>query len=417
MTAPHTARDTTGLPGRPRQWLLLWSAFLLLAPALLWAQNQQPADKHDVEIIPKPGETMAQAYDRFVEEKLKYTFPATASRMLAEVGGIRDGLCIDLGCGGGHLDVELAKRSNFKIIGLDINPDMKPVFEKRMRDAGLDKRVTFIQGDAQKLPFPDGSADIIVSRGMLIFVPDIKKCLREVDRVLKPTGVAFLGGRYVYAPSKNKMPFAKLEKIVAESGVPGAQAIDARGQWVKILKLQSPPAARQSQLGPQMLAHRLAADYGIVKGDCLLIGQSDGGLERALEQGLLDITELKITALYPSEKVAAAARARIEQAKRDDRVTCKVGDVHALPFAEASFHLVANVGGVPFWRDREKAFREIHRVLRPGGAALAGGMFKHMPDFKKVPSDALRQTAAKTGIPSIRIYDDMGQWVEIRKEK
>jgi hypothetical protein len=32
-----------------------------------------------------------------------------------------------------------------------------------------------------------------------------------------------------------------------------------------------------------------------------------------------------------------------------------------------------------------------------------------------VSSESLRETAARTGIPSIRILDDMGQWVEIRK--
>jgi hypothetical protein len=38
-----------------------------------------------------------------------------------------------------------------------------------------------------------------------------------------------------------------------------------------------------------------------------------------------------------------------------------------------------------------------------------------MPDFRKVSSETLRDDAAKTGITSIRVYDDMGQWVEIRK--
>ena len=38
-----------------------------------------------------------------------------------------------------------------------------------------------------------------------------------------------------------------------------------------------------------------------------------------------------------------------------------------------------------------------------------------MPDFRKVSSDTLRADAAKTRIPSIRVSDDMGQWVEIRK--
>jgi hypothetical protein len=38
-----------------------------------------------------------------------------------------------------------------------------------------------------------------------------------------------------------------------------------------------------------------------------------------------------------------------------------------------------------------------------------------MPDFRKVSSETLRNDAAKTGITSIRVSDDMGQWVEIRK--
>ena len=65
--------------------------------------------------------------------------PLTAMRMLAECGGITDGICIDI-------------------------------------------------GDAQKMPFPDDYADVIVSRGTLTFIDDIAQCLRQVDRVLKPTG-------------------------------------------------------------------------------------------------------------------------------------------------------------------------------------------------------------------------------------
>jgi ubiquinone/menaquinone biosynthesis C-methylase UbiE len=363
----------------------------------------------------RPGETQAQAYDRFVEEKLKFTYPATAARMLGECGGLREGICLDLGCGSGHLDVELARRSKFQIIGLDLDPNMQPLFEKRMRAAGLEQRVTFVQGDAQKLPFPDHYADVIVSRGMLIFLPDIPQCLREVSRVLKPTGVAFLGGRYLYAPRKYKMSAEKLKTLVAEAGVAGAEAIDARGQWVKILGPQAPPAAREFGLGPQMLAHRLVADYGITQGRCLLICRGDGALEQSLQHGLLDVTEFQITALYPTEQLAQAARTRLGQAQQDRRIACQVGAVQALPFDAGCFDLVASVGSVPFWPDREAAIREIYRVLRPGGAALVGGMYRFMPESRKVSSETLRHEAARSGIASVRVYDDLGQWLEIRK--
>ena len=113
--------------------------------------------------------------------------------------------------------------------------------------------------------------------------------------------------------------------------------------------------------------------------------------------------------------MAAEAEKRIQEAKLADRITCKVGTLDDLPFDEGSFDLVAGVGPILIWGDREKKMQEIYRVLRPGGAALVGGKYLDMPDFRKVSSETLRQAAANTGISSIRVSDDMGQWVEIRK--
>ena len=362
------------------------------------------------------AEMSAKAYEWVVEHRTKHTYPMTAMRMLAECGGIRDGICIDIGCGPGHLEPELAKRTNFKIIGLDIDAGAKPLFEKRMRAAGLQDRVSFVLADAQELPFPGEYADVIFSRGTLIFIPDLAKCLREVDRVLKPTGVAFLGGRYVFAPQNHRMSTEKLKTIVRESGVSGAKVIDARGQWVKIVGPQAPEAAHQFQGGPHMLANRFIADYAITEGDCLLICMNDGGLVQGLQQGFVDMTNMKITALYLSKTVTDGAQKRISQTKHAHRITCKMGNINALPFEEGDFDLVAGVGPVLIWqKDKPNAMREIYRVLRPGGAALVGGRYLHMPAFRKVSSDTLRGSAAKTGISSIRVYDDMGQWVEVRK--
>ena len=361
------------------------------------------------------GKTHAEAFDWVVQNRVKHTYPLTAMRMLREIGGIRDGICIDIGCGTGNLDVELAKRSNFKITGLDIDADMKPLFQKRVREAHLENRLSFVAGDAQKLPFPDDYADVIVSRGTLTFIPDIGKCLREVDRVLKPTGVAFLGGRYVYTPQADKISNEKLKDIVRKSGVPGAKVVEHRGQWVKIVGPKAPKAAHKFQAGPHMLVNRFAADYAITEGKCLLVCANDSALVQGLQQGILEMTELQMTALYPSAKVAGEAEKRIRGGKLADRITCKVGTLEALPFAGASFDLVAGAGPVLIWGDRQKKMREIYRVLRPGGAALVGGKYLGMPDFRKVSSGTLRGDAAKTGITSIRVSDDMGQWVEIRK--
>jgi ubiquinone/menaquinone biosynthesis C-methylase UbiE len=383
-----------------------------LAVASGIAYGQQPAETGKT----PSHETDAKTYYDLVETKLKQTYPATAMRMLQECGNVRDGICVDIGCGTGHLDVELARRSNLEIVGVDINPEMKPFFEKQVRQAGLGDRIRFVAGDAQKLPFPDDYADVIVSRGVLIFIPDLARCLTEVDRVLKPSGVAFLGGRYLHAPLENKMSSEELRRIVRQSGIPGAEVIDRRGQWVKIIGREAPQAARKPELGASMLVARCLADYGIAQGDCLLVCSGDGESTRGIQRDFLDMTGLKITALYSSAEVAGQARSRMAAAQQDGRITCRVGKIDALPFSEASFDLAVGAGPVLIWSDRQRAMRELYRVLRPGGRALVGGRYLQMPAARKVSSETLRQDARASGIPSIRILDEMGQWVEIRKD-
>ncbi len=363
----------------------------------LWSES-----KAGFTIVP---DRSSEAYEWVAENRVKHTYPLTAMRMLGEIGGIRDGICIDIGCGPGHLEVELAKRSKFKIIGLDIDEGAKPLFEKRIREAGLEDRVSFVVGDAQKMPFPDNYADVIVSRGTLVFIPDIGKCLREVQRVLKPTGVAFLGGRYLYTPQAHKITNEKLKEIVSASGVPGARVVEENGQWVKVIGPEAPKAAHQFQGGPHMAALRLVGETGIRKGRCLLLGGGEG-----VRPGLAEVPDLELVALYATEKDATEARKR--------GWDYKVGTLRELPFEDASFNLVMGIGPqLIFEKDRVKAMREIYRVLRPGGSAKMGGRFLGMPDSRRVSSETLRQEAVKTGIKSIRISDDGGQWVLISKRK
>ena len=85
-------------------------------------------------------------------------------------------------------------------------------------------------------------------------------------------------------------------------------------------------------------------------------------------------------------------------------------------FKDDSFDLIAGTGPMLiFQKDRVAVMKELYRILKPGGAGLVGGRFLYMPKWRKVPSSTLRAEAEKTGIPSIRISDDRGQWVEIRK--
>jgi len=104
------------------------------------------------------------------------------------------GTGIDLGSGPGDLIIELCKRTKWMHwVNADINPEVFPEFLRKAQQAGFQGRVSAMQADAHALPFHDNFAEIIVSRGSFPFWKDKSKAFREIYRVLKPGGVAFIG--------------------------------------------------------------------------------------------------------------------------------------------------------------------------------------------------------------------------------
>jgi SAM-dependent methyltransferase len=76
------------------------------------------------------------------------------------------------------------------------------------------------------------------------------------------------------------------------------------------------------------------------------------------------------TGLDPDPAMLRAAQARAAQA--EVRVRLLGGRIEALPFADSSFDLVAAVTVLSFVADAPRAFREVARVLRPGGRLVLG---------------------------------------------
>ena len=70
----------------------------------------------------------------------------------------------------------------------DINPDMLAVGRERAQERGYDDLVTFQEGNAEALPFPDKSFDAYTIAFGIRNVPRIEEALRQAYRVLKPGG-------------------------------------------------------------------------------------------------------------------------------------------------------------------------------------------------------------------------------------
>ena len=88
----------------------------------------------------------------------------------------------------------------------------------------IDKRATFQNGDAQKLPVADGSFDATVSGLVINFITDQPKAVSEMKRVTRPLGVV---GAYVWDYA-GEMQMMRHFWDAAVAMDPGAASLDER---------------------------------------------------------------------------------------------------------------------------------------------------------------------------------------------
>jgi ubiquinone/menaquinone biosynthesis C-methylase UbiE len=117
------------------------------------------------------------------------------------VGGVKTtGQILDNGCGIGELHHRLPDAD---ITALDISAEM-------VRIAG-EKYERVLIGDSQRLPFEDGSFDLVMARSLLHHLPEPETGVREIGRVLRP------GGRVV-AIDTNSSLLSYLPRLIANRG-------------------------------------------------------------------------------------------------------------------------------------------------------------------------------------------------------
>jgi SAM-dependent methyltransferase len=115
---------------------------------------------------------------------------------------------LEVSCGHGGGDSWITRTLGpAKYTGLDLNPAGIRFCQDRHKVSGL----TFIQGDAQKLPFPDNSLDAVINIEASHCYPDFPKFLQEVARVLRP------GGHFLYADFRFSDLFTAWDKAIAEA--------------------------------------------------------------------------------------------------------------------------------------------------------------------------------------------------------
>jgi ubiquinone/menaquinone biosynthesis C-methylase UbiE len=159
--------------------LLVLTGLATLGAALWWRKNPSacPYSQRFLIEIPHPGITRG----RLIE-------------ILAPQPGER---VLEIGPGTGYYTFEMAARLDGGQVDIfDIQQEM---IDHVMREANR-RGITNVEpalGDAQSLPYADGSFDAVVLITVLGEIPDQDRALAEVTRVLKPGGRLIVGEMFV----------------------------------------------------------------------------------------------------------------------------------------------------------------------------------------------------------------------------
>jgi ubiquinone/menaquinone biosynthesis C-methylase UbiE len=94
---------------------------------------------------------------------------------------------LDIGCGTGVPTIELAKISGGQVIGIDIDVTSLNLLQIKIKEMGLNNRVSVIKNSILTMDFPEESFDIIWAEGS-IFVIGFENSIKKWRRFLKPNG-------------------------------------------------------------------------------------------------------------------------------------------------------------------------------------------------------------------------------------
>ena len=114
--------------------------------------------------------------------------PRWRATLVDQVNPLPGQRVLDVATGTGLVAFALARRG-CEVVALDQSPDMLATARRHLEDHRDPKpRITFIQGQAERLPFDDGEFDALTFTYLLRYVDDRAATMRELARVVRPGG-------------------------------------------------------------------------------------------------------------------------------------------------------------------------------------------------------------------------------------
>lgn len=117
------------------------------------------------------------------DEKTKVEFSNMIEKEIFQLKGKR---VLDIGCGKGGVAISCALRGA-NAFGFDADADEIKIAKKRAKSYGINNILIF-KGDAENMPFPDDSFELVTATGVLEHVKNSEKNIKEMIRVTKHRG-------------------------------------------------------------------------------------------------------------------------------------------------------------------------------------------------------------------------------------
>ncbi|MBR0573106.1 bifunctional demethylmenaquinone methyltransferase/2-methoxy-6-polyprenyl-1,4-benzoquinol methylase UbiE [Pasteurella atlantica] len=148
------------------------------------------AKEEKQQLVAQVFHNVAGKYD-LMNDLLSFGIHRIWKRFTIDCSGVRQGQkVLDLAGGTGDFSAKFSRLvgSTGEVVLADINSSMLEVGREKLRNLGVVGNVSYVQANAESLPFADNTFDCVIISFGLRNVTDKDKALRSMYRVLKPGG-------------------------------------------------------------------------------------------------------------------------------------------------------------------------------------------------------------------------------------
>ncbi|MGZ8694568.1 MAG: class I SAM-dependent methyltransferase [Gaiellaceae bacterium] len=201
---------------------------------------------------------LGPTYDRYANLLSFGQDPRWRRFLVSRVEASPESRVLDVATGTAAVAIELVRRHGCQVVGVDQSPQMLAAGRSRVERAGLAARIDLREGQADSLPFEDGSFDALTFTYLLRYVDAPGATMKELARAVRPGGtIAALEFGVPPAPV-----WRALWELWVRVGLPGAGRIVSPG-WAEVGRFLGPSIRGFYERYPLRELARLWAEAGI----------------------------------------------------------------------------------------------------------------------------------------------------------